>query len=335
MRNYFRGGRALAIWAIVFKAANLVLANPFDTSPELALNSLRWDGDLQLRIPIMTEKAIPFQTIVLEHSIEVREYGKVYSAFALRPLETFLEFYPEDAKHVWYRPGGGLVEFRNGSTVPSYLAVLARSRITGGVGTKSTGTFTYSGGCVLMSDSKGNDFVYDEGWLLKYEKGELRSIQNPKLERFEVATNGPHIISIFKRDHEIMAVTRSERQVVISVNAASNYQLSLLYNTEHQPIDVYFNGNKLHFAYEEHRLIKEVYGLQQHRAFSWVANLEFNKGNTSIQLPFHLSYDGERTYTYNLKNGVIHMTNSEGGSVEAEMHYGTLTRIIESSRKSN
>lgn len=326
-----------------FAWAVSVEAHPFLRDYVVALDDLRIDGDLRLAVPLCVWRLDEetFIDVVLDHQQEPLEYGEVRSRMDLLPFQTCV-FPQRPGVWRWQRPGGGQVVFdsRRGTPKASRPLLSAIKRERGRLPDAPFAWYAEGTMWLAVEPSERWQAIVDDGWVLVYEGGVLRSITTPQGRYLQATCSGRHITAIHEDGRQRVRVEWTAAGAPSSLwvdGEQSRFRVSpseLVESVEDES-----GATLAEFDYHASLGLIEFASMASEpaRCFKWKRNANYGHGDVDQRKPYSLIAAGVVRYSFDSNRGVIRLERIEETTgvvkrLRIGMRYGKILWISGSSR---
>jgi hypothetical protein len=311
-------GKILCPAAIALALLNSPLrAEPFHRLYGPSLNDIRYDGGLNLAVPlanILINRGERIE-ISLIHVLETSDYQRTQSAFEIRPFETCVRH--SDRKTLaWLRPGGGTVFLNDSSDKLDSAARLGGQATGRDVRDAKWNGIAYSAGQVVAVEDAAKEqiAIEDEGWTLLYRQGKLMQIVTPSGARCEVNSEGKFITSVIFNNKVLVSVDRDDAGGITRISMQSTrYVIKRDASGRIGSIRLEGGNELVSINYGPTGLLSEIRTKDgQSRGVEWRRVSGYEKGNSEYAAPYVLQSVGPNRYDFQAGNGFIRMSLFDG-----------------------
>lgn len=268
------------------------MGNPFQLRSSLSLADMDQDGDLILRIRLI-EVALDEEhpiDVVLDHRLEVLDYGRFEGRLYLRPFETCL-WRKSEKETAWQYPGGGTVILNEGKTE----------------------------GLVVTGSLHGPVEVIEGAWRLTYDRGVLTRFRLPSGTEIECKTRGNRICSLSTGGMELVSIDWGRFGQPASLKSPGCHYRFVLDTGGRlvAVVDEVIGSTIAKFTYDKNNLlISASYGKNKKLDIEWTANKGFGRGDSFYRKPYGISRLNDVNYEYKRDGNRVLMRKFTSRKVE-------------------
>jgi len=305
-------------------------ASPFESSQRVCLEDLSADGDLNYRFTLFSLQLDESESIEIriEHNLRTIEYGSCKSVLSIRPLNTSLLSPDGNNRLRWRKPNGREVILRHDvrdnistaklTTLPQVYRDLLCNRPK---------VFNANGAIAFVTADFQSGLLFESGWWLRYEKGQLLSFCTPDKNIFEVKNIGGTIRSIKKDGEEVLSydfISNTE-----ALLTTPDHVVRLRFNENGSVVSMEKENAQWVYDYDEKGLLYLISEPGKKREFSWMKSPRRPLCSIDWIKPVYLKTSSNRVFTYICSDSSIELKTLTPPlkSTKLKVRYGTVVSI--------